>query len=167
MRTTNTQLYTNKAMILAEKNAYFDYWRCVSSATKKQKKFSSILSHQCYTSSYTKRSSKQLLSSSCTRYKNIPMKNITIILPKRKETRKTSGWLIISVKYGETSYSKVVHWPGHPMNSLMPAYYFSRFFLFWSNHSDVFHWKWFFLLFRHFLFLCLHKNLHYFLFTVV
>ena len=50
------------------------------------------------------------------------MKNVTMIRPKRKETRKTSGWLINSISKGETSYSKVVHWPRHPINSLMLAY---------------------------------------------
>ena len=46
-------------------------------------------------------------------------------------------------------YSKVVHWPGHPMNSLIPSYCFSCFFPFWSNQSDIFH-KCFCILFRHF-----------------
>ena len=91
------------------------------------------------------------------------MKKVTMIQPKRKETRKTSGWLINSISQGETSYSKVLHWPGHPMSILlMPAYCFSCFFPFWSNHSDLFHWKCFCILFRHFLFLCLHKSLHQF-----
>ena len=38
------------------------------------------------------------------------------------------------------------------MNSLMPAYCFSCFFPFWPNHSDIFHWKCFCTLFRHFCF---------------
>ena len=46
--------------------------------------------------------------------------------------------------------------------SLMPAYCFSCFFPFWSNRSDVFCSKCFCILFRQFLFLCLHKSLHYF-----
>ena len=59
------------------------------------------------------------------------MKSITMIRPERNRTRKMSGWLHDQLFFiGWDQLLRVVHWPGHPINSLMPANCFFVSFLF-------------------------------------